>query len=329
MEVVMLDRPNPVGGLAVQGPISDPGRESYVNYMPLPIRHGLTLGELARYIVATKQAPLTPEQISCLEPCPYHPPGLATHLTVVPMQHWQRSMFYAQTGLPWVNPSPNLRGPDAALRYPALGLIETTKISVGRGTDHPFSFFGAGIPPTKPATSTATGGLTNAAAIANTPAKSGYPDHAPAKSGYPDPSGSGLISSEKSKGGLTPWFHAPEVAAYLTARHIPGVTFAPSSETIAEDANHYPFHGQTIEAVRVTLTDPTLADTPELGIEILSALHHLYPTQFNLPRAMPLVCNQSTMDAITRGDDPRDIAATWQPALASFRAATAPFLLYK
>jgi SSS family transporter len=275
LEIILLDRPNPVGGLAVQGPVSDPGRESYINYMPLPVRHGLTFGELAKYIVATKH--------------------LATYLTVVPMQHWSRSKFYADTGLRWVNPSPNLRGPEAALRYPALGLIEYNNISVGRGTDHPFSFFGAGIPATKPSTSTATGGLADTS-TSTTPAA---------------------------------WFKAKEVANYLTARHIPGVTFSPSTETIAEDANHYPYHGQTIEAVRVTLTDPKQTDTPELGIEILSALHHLYPTQFNLPRAMPLVCNQATMDALTRGDDPRAIAASWTPGLDAFRAATAPFLLYR
>jgi len=279
MEVVILDRPNPVGGLAVQGPVSGPGRESYVNYMPLPVRHGLTFGELARYIVATKH--------------------LSTTLTVVPMQHWQRSMFYADTGLPQkdgkLNFSPNLRSVEATLRYPALGLIEYNNISVGRGTDHPFSFFGAGIPPTKPSTSTATGGLANAGSSTTTGA----------------------------------WFKATEVANYLTARYIPGVTFTPTAETITEDANHYPFHGQTIEAVRVTLTDPKQTDTPELGIEILAALHHLYPTQFNLPRAMGLVCNQATMDALTRGDDPRDIAASWQPSLDAFRTATLPYLLYQ
>jgi SSS family transporter len=274
VSIVLLDRPNPVGGVAVQGPVSDPGRESYVNYMPLPVRHGLTFGELARYIVAAKH--------------------LSTTLTIVPMQHWQRSEFYADTGLPWVNPSPNLRSAEAALRYPALGLIEYNNLSVGRGTDHPFSFFGAGIPSTKSSGSTATGGLADA--------------------GSPTTAGA--------------WFKATEVANYLTARNIPGVTFTPTAEAIAEDANHYPFHGQTIEAVRVTLTDPRQADTPELGIEILAALHHLYPTQFNLPRAMPLVCNQATMDALTRGDDPRDIAASWQPALAAFEAGTTPYLLY-
>ena len=272
--VVLLDRPNPVGGLAVQGPVSDAGRESYVNYMPLPVRHGMTFGELARYIVATKH--------------------LATTLVVVPMQHWQRGQFYADTGLPWVNPSPNLRSPEAALRYPALGLIEYNNVSVGRGTDHPFSFFGAGIPSTKPSASTATGGLADA----------------------------GSPTTSKA------WFKAAEVANYLTARNIPGVSFSPGLESIAEDANHYPYHGQTIEAVRVVLKDPRQADTPELGIEILAALHHLYPTQFNLPRALPLVCNKATMDALTRGNDPRNIAATWTADLTVFKSATAPFLLY-
>jgi len=276
LTIVILDRPNPVGGLAVQGPVSDPGRESYINYMPLPVRHGMTFGELARYIVGTKH--------------------LDTALKVIPMKGWQRSMFWSDTGLPWINPSPNLRSPEAALRYPALGLIEYNNISVGRGTDHPFSFFGAGIPPPQPTTATATGGLADASSP-TTPAP-------------------------------TAWFKATDVANYLTARNIPGVTFTPTAETIAEDTNHYPFHGQTIEAVRVTLTDPRQTDTPELGIEILAALHHLYPTQFNLPRAMPLICNQATMDALIRGDDPRDIATTWQPSLDQFKSARIPYLLY-
>ena len=123
--IVVLDRPNPVGGLAAEGPIVDVGRESYVAYTQVPIRHGLTFGELARYIVASKH--------------------LDAKLTVVAMQGWKRSMFWADTGLPWVNPSPNLRSPAAAILYPAIGLLETTNVSVGRGTSHPFSFFGAGV----------------------------------------------------------------------------------------------------------------------------------------------------------------------------------------
>jgi SSS family transporter len=269
LQIILLDRPNPIGGVAVEGPISDPGLESYVNTMPLPVRHGLTLGELARYIVATKH--------------------LATHLTVIPMQHWSRTQYFAETGLPWINPSPNLRSPEAAILYPALGLIETTNLSVGRGTAHPFSFFGAG--------------------------RATHP-------GAPGPA-SGTRDLQDA------WFNATDVAAALTARHIPGVTFTPATEPIADDANHYPYHGQTIPAVRLTVTDPTLFDSPETGIEILAALHHLYPTQFQLAKAQTLLCSRAILDALTRGDDPRSIAATWQPALTAFRAATSPYLLYK
>ena len=122
-EIVVLDRPNPINGALVQGPLSDPGTESYVNSMPIPVRHGMTLGELARY---------DNEQLQLHAP-----------LTVIAMKGWQRGDWFDSTGLAWVNPSPNLHNLEEALLYPALGLIETTNISVGRGTDTPFEQFGA------------------------------------------------------------------------------------------------------------------------------------------------------------------------------------------
>jgi SSS family transporter len=276
LTIVVLDRPNPVGGIARQGPTVDANHTSYVAFMAgLPVRHGLTLGELAKYIVATKHLDAT--------------------LLVVPMQGWQRSMFWADTGIPWINPSPNLRSPQAAILYPALGEIESTNLSVGRGTEHPFSFFGAGVAGAKSAAgSTATGGLA---------------------ASFVAPSGA--------------WFRAAEVAAYLTARNIRGVSFAATTEPIAEDANHYPYHGQKIEAVAVTATDPASLDTPELGVEILSALHHLYPTQFNVARAMTLLCNEAAMASLQRGDDPRTIELAWQPDLDTYKLAAAPILIYK
>ena len=121
-DIVVLDRPNPINGSFVQGPISD-DTESYVHYMPLPVRHGMTMGELARYFNQEH--------------------NLHAPLTVVRMQGWQRGDWYDSTGLTWVNPSPNLRDLEEAALYPALGLIETTNISVGRGTDTPFEVFGA------------------------------------------------------------------------------------------------------------------------------------------------------------------------------------------
>ena len=122
-EIVVLDRPDPVGGSFVQGPVSDAGSESYVNSIPIPVRHGMTLGELARY---------DDQQL-----------GLHAPLAVIAMQGWQRGDWYDSTGLGWVNPSPNLRDMNEATLYPGIGLIETTNVSVGRGTDTPFELVGA------------------------------------------------------------------------------------------------------------------------------------------------------------------------------------------
>ena len=108
----------------------------------------------------------------------------------------------------------------------------------------------------------------------------------------------------------------------------PQISFAATKFNVADDANHYPYRGQTIEGVHLTVTDRTTLDSPELGIEILSALHHLYPTQFKLDKAAPLVANTETMSALARGDDPRAIAASWVPALAEFKARRAKYLLY-
>jgi len=122
-EIIVLDRPDLINGSFVQGPISDAGAESYVNSIPIPVRHGMTLGELARF---------DNEQLQLHAP-----------LTVIAMQGWQRGDWYDSTGLPWINPSPNLRNLEEATLYPGIGLIETTNISVGRGTDTPFELIGA------------------------------------------------------------------------------------------------------------------------------------------------------------------------------------------
>ncbi len=122
-EIVVLDRPNPIGGSFVQGPLSDADRDSYVDVAAIPVRHGMTLGELARYLNSELKL---------------HAP-----LTVVAMKGWQRGDWFDDTGFSWTNPSPNLRSTRAAMLYPALGLIETTNVSVGRGTDTPFEQAGA------------------------------------------------------------------------------------------------------------------------------------------------------------------------------------------
>jgi uncharacterized protein YbbC (DUF1343 family) len=120
---VVLDRPNPINGRDVAGPVADAGRESFTAYHRLPIRHGMTVGELARMFQAERV------------------PGL--DLEVVALENWRRDEFFDATGLRWVNPSPNMRSLAQALLYPGIGLLETTNLSVGRGTDTPFELFGA------------------------------------------------------------------------------------------------------------------------------------------------------------------------------------------
>jgi len=120
---VVLDRPNPINGVDMAGPMLDAGRESFVGFHSLPIRHGMTTGEIARMLRAELELDL--------------------ELTVVPCEGWRRSEFWDATGLTWINPSPNMRSLTQALLYPGVGLMETTNVSVGRGTDTPFEVLGA------------------------------------------------------------------------------------------------------------------------------------------------------------------------------------------
>jgi SSS family transporter len=252
LKIVVLDRPDLIGGVAVQGPMSDEnlttGVSAYIDYMPLPVRTGMTIGELARYIVGVKR--------------------LVVDLVVVPMEHWSRGEYFDETGLPWTNPSPNLRTMNAAELYPGLGFLDYSGVSVGRGTETPFELVGAA------------------------------------------------------------WMHAAEVVQALNARHIPGVSFRATTTSVAETANHYPFHGQTIDAVGITVTDRRALDAAEMGVEILSVLHRMYPKQFDLEKTLRLVGSRSTLDAMERGDDPRAIADGWRLGLAAYGDRRKGFLLY-
>jgi uncharacterized protein YbbC (DUF1343 family) len=123
LRFVVLDRPNPIDGADLGGPVLIPSSRSFVNYHSLPVRHGMTVGELAYLFNADDH--------------------LGVALSVVPMRGWRRSAYWDETGLAWVNPSPNLRSVEEALLYPAVGLLEATNLSVGRGTDAPFERLGA------------------------------------------------------------------------------------------------------------------------------------------------------------------------------------------
>jgi uncharacterized protein YbbC (DUF1343 family) len=121
LKFVLLDRPNPITGTFVDGPVAD--KFGFTAFGPMPVTHGMTFGELARLYNDAFN-------VHC-------------DLTVVPIEGWHRRMWYDETGLTWINPSPNLRNLNQAILYPAVCLLERTNVSVGRGTDEPFSTFGA------------------------------------------------------------------------------------------------------------------------------------------------------------------------------------------
>lgn len=245
IEVIVLDRPNLITGSFVQGPMPDPGKQSFVNYGLVPVRHGMTLGELAQMYNAERH--------------------INARLQVVPMQGWIRGDWFDSTGLTWINPSPNLRSLNEATLYTGVALIEGANISVGRGTDTPFELVGA------------------------------------------------------------PWIDARQLAQYLNAREISGVRFVPVNFTPASAW----YAGQKCGGVNIFVTDRNALDTPELGIELASALHKLYPEQFHIEKMADILANQAVLEALTRGDDPRRIAQTWQEALQNFQQIREKYLLYK
>ena len=245
IEIIVLDRPNLITGSFVQGAIPDPGHESFVNYFPVPVRHGMTLGELAQMFNAER--------------------NLNARLTVVPMEGWMRGDWYDATSLPWISPSPNLRDLTEATLYPGVGLVEGTNVSVGRGTNTPFELLGA------------------------------------------------------------PWIKASELAQYLNQRSISGVRFVPVAFTPSASIHA----GQKCQGVNILLIERNAFDAPELGIELASALHALYPEQFHMERMIELLGNQSVYDAVASGQDPRRIADDWREPLEKFLQLRQKYLLYK
>jgi uncharacterized protein YbbC (DUF1343 family) len=242
--IVVLDRPDPIGGNYVQGPMADPGRASFVSYWRTPVRHGMTAGELARMFNSER--------------------SIGAKLAVVPMEGWIRGDWYDSTGMLWIDPSPNMRSLTEAALYPGMGMIEGTNISVGRGTGTPFELLGA------------------------------------------------------------PWIVPSELARYLNARAIAGVRFIPVDFT--PDASVY--KGELCGGVNIVLTDRDSLDAPELGMEIASALQHLYPSQYKLGALDGLMRNKATLDALANGEDPRRIAEDWQDAIENFMTVRAKYLLY-
>jgi uncharacterized protein YbbC (DUF1343 family)/CubicO group peptidase (beta-lactamase class C family) len=123
LPVFVLDRPNPIGGVDVEGPVADGDKLSFISYHTIPTRHGLTIGELAHLFNKQRK--------------------IGADVRVIKMEGWRRSMWFDETNLTWINPSPNMRSLTEATLYPGIGLLETTNVSVGRGTDTPFEVVGA------------------------------------------------------------------------------------------------------------------------------------------------------------------------------------------
>lgn len=122
LKIFVLDRVNPINGIAVEGPVLN-GKTNFTGFHQIPVRHGMTMGELAKMFNEER--------------------GIQADLEVVPLKNWSREAWFDQTGLPWTNPSPNMRSLAEAALYPGIGLLETTALSVGRGTDTPFEIIGA------------------------------------------------------------------------------------------------------------------------------------------------------------------------------------------
>jgi len=240
----VLDRPNPITGSSVQGPILERDLRSFTGYFPLPVRHGMTVGELAGMFNTERK--------------------MGVKLRVIKMRGYQRHVWYDETGLSWVRPSPNLRTLTGAALYPGVAMAEGSNVSVGRGTDTPFELFGA------------------------------------------------------------PWIDGERLAVYLNDRGIQGVRFMPVEFT----PENNPFKNEVCHGVQVVLVDREALDSPGLGVEIVSALHRLYPKDFQLHKTLGLIGSREVLQAINDGEDPQTIVQRWQRPLEQFCKVRSKYLLY-
>jgi uncharacterized protein YbbC (DUF1343 family) len=240
----VLDRPNPISAAVIQGPVLDKDLRSFAGYFSLPVRHGMTVGELATMFNSEA--------------------GIGAKLRVVKMANYRRSAWYDETGLRWIAPSPNLRTLTAAALYPGVAMVEGTNVSVGRGTPSPFELVGAS------------------------------------------------------------WINGTELATYLNGRKIQGVWFTGTKFTPSSDR----YKDQLIDGVRIILVDRNKLDAPALGIEIASALHRMYPSEFQLGKTLGLIGARWVFQAIKDGWDPRRIAQGWQSSLEAFGKNRARYLIY-
>lgn len=244
IDFYVLDRPDPITGAAVEGPVMEPALKSFTGYFPMPTRHGMTIGELAQMFNGENR--------------------IGAKLHVIRMRGYQRREWFDETGLRWLSPSPNLRTLDETALYPGVAMVEGANVSVGRGTDTPFELIGA------------------------------------------------------------PWIDGQRMADYLNRREIAGVRFAAADFTPQADA----YRGGECHGVRIVLIDRDRLDSPEMGIELVSALRRLYPEKFSIDQTVGMVGARWVVSAIKEGEDPHYIERRWQAPLSRFCALRAKYLLY-
>ena len=244
--VVVLDRPNPIGGEQVEGNVLDPRFASFVGVAAIAMRHGLTVGELGQLFNAEL--------------------GVGADLTVVPLHGWRRAMWLDETGLSWVNPSPNLRSLSALALYPGTVLFEGTSLSEGRGTERPFEWIGA------------------------------------------------------------PWIDAAAWADRLNARGLPGVRFAPSSQTPESSK----FAGQLCHGVSIQIVDREQLRPMALAVTMIAdarsiAANRVQLTASTFDRLAGTDQLRKTIEAATPVDE---IVAAWESDLQRYRERREGYLLY-
>src|SRR5438093_5274968 len=255
LKVIVCDRPNPIGGAQVEGMVLVPGFESFVGMYPIPMRHGMTIGEIAR---------LFNEHF-----------GIGADLEVMSMEGWRRDMYFDDTDLTWIISSPNIPTFDTTTVYPGGVLFEGTNVSEGRGTTRPFELLGA------------------------------------------------------------PWVVAERFAEAMNRRDLPGVYFRPA---LFEPTFHK--HAQTgCAGCQIHMTDRRTFRPVETGVALLEAFRDAAPDRFGWKQPpyeyeydkMPIDClagSSELREQIEAGVPAREIARSWEPAVADFTKVREKFLLY-
>ncbi|MBA4251689.1 MAG: DUF1343 domain-containing protein [Chlorobiaceae bacterium] len=255
--VIVLDRPNPIGGIRVEGPITKKDYESFVGIAPIPIQHGMTVGELAKYFVGEKLIGN----------------NLKSELTIIEIKNWGRKLFFDETQLKWINPSPNIQSLEAAIVYPGTCLLEGTNISEGRGTDSPFLMFGA------------------------------------------------------------PFINSNELLLELKRRNIIGINFSEviftpiSIEGIAKNPK---YENTKCYGIKISVTDRYNFNAVKFGVELISALHKLYPTEFKFrEKSFDLLTGDSEIRKMIAENKPVEkIFDYWKNDLETFIVRQKNYLLY-